>query len=50
MTENTDSNLEKQTKVQENPVDEQSGFLFSTSIKIYDPDSKEVLVQMRGDN
>jgi hypothetical protein len=50
MTENTDNNLEKQTISQEKPVDEQGGFLFSTSIKIHDPNSKEVLVQMRGDN
>ncbi len=50
MTEKADNNLEKQTKPVEKPVDEQGGFLFSTSIKIHDPVSKEVLVQMRGDN
>ena len=50
MNSNTDSDTEKQTKTKEEPVDEQGGFLFSTSIKIHDPVSKEVLVQMRGDN
>lgn len=32
------------------PVDENMGFCFSSSIKIHDPESGEVLVQMRGDN
>lgn len=50
MTENTDNNLEKQTNSQENPVDEQGGFIFSTAIKITDPNTKEVLLHMRGDD
>ena len=29
---------------------EQVGFYFSSGIKITDPNTKEVLVQMRGDN
>lgn len=32
------------------PVNELSGFFFSSSVKIYDPNTKEVLVQQRGDN
>jgi hypothetical protein len=32
------------------PVNESSGLYFSSSIKIYDPNTTEVLVQMRGDN
>lgn len=31
-------------------VDELSGVYFSTSIKIYDPNTEEVLVNIRGDN
>lgn len=34
----------------EKPVDEETGFYFSSNIKIFDPESKEVLVQMRGDD
>lgn len=34
----------------EKPVNEDMGFCFSSSVKIFDPNSKEVLVQMRGDN
>jgi hypothetical protein len=29
---------------------EVAGFYFSSSIKIFDPDTKEVMVQQRGDN
>jgi len=29
---------------------EHGGFYFSSSVKITDPNTKEVLVQMRGDN
>jgi hypothetical protein len=29
---------------------ENAGFYFSSSLKITDPNTKEVLVQMRGDN
>jgi hypothetical protein len=32
------------------PVNEQGGFYFSSAIKIHDPETQEVLVQMRGDN
>lgn len=32
------------------PADELGGFCFSTAIKIFDPNTEEVLVQQRGDN
>jgi hypothetical protein len=32
------------------PVDEQGGIHFSSSFKIFDPNTNEVLVQQRGDN
>jgi len=35
---------------QKKPVDEQSGIYFSYSVKIYDPNTSEVIVQIRGDN
>lgn len=37
-------------KQEEKPVNENMGFYFSSSIKIYDPNTNEVLVQQRGDN
>jgi hypothetical protein len=48
MSEKVETNtqeLEKPAK-----VDELSGVYFSTAIKIYDPNTEEVLVQIRGDN
>jgi hypothetical protein len=47
MTENKEQQPVQQA---EKPVDEKGGFCFSSNIKIFDPNSKEVLVQMRGDN
>jgi len=35
---------------EERVPDEQSGFYFSTFIKIYDPNTQEILVQTRGDD
>ncbi len=49
MNENTEKS-EKPDEKPESKPNEQSGFLFSSAIKIYDPNSKEVLVQIRGDN
>jgi hypothetical protein len=40
----------KQQSAQEKKPNEQVGFYFSSGIKITDPNTKEVLVQMRGDN
>lgn len=31
------------------PVNERGGFCFSTSIKIFDPNTEEVILQIRGD-
>jgi hypothetical protein len=39
-TENTDTK----------PVDENGGLILSSAIKIFDPNTSEVLVQIRGDN
>ena len=42
---------EKVEQIEEQqPVNEHGGFYFSTTIKIFDPDTQEILVQQRGDN
>jgi hypothetical protein len=41
---------ESQKEQDDKPVDEQGGFVFSSAIKIFDPNTDEILVQMRGDN
>jgi hypothetical protein len=43
---------EKPEKTEEKEVkpNEQSGFYFSSFLKITDPNTKEILVQVRGDN
>lgn len=45
------------TEAQKNPPEtpekkpnETGGFYFSSSIKIFDPETKEIIVQTRGDN
>lgn len=43
------SNLKKQDKTQGKKPNEIGGFYFSSGIKIFDPNSKEVMVQKRGD-
>lgn len=43
--ENTDG-----TEKNESKPNEQGGFYFSSFLKITDPDTKEILVQVRGDN
>ena len=48
MTENTEKAEEKTSP--EHKPDELSGFYFSSAIKIHDPNTEEVLVQIRGDN
>lgn len=48
MNSNNSENKDQQSKPKE--TDELAGFYFSTSIKIFDPESKEILVQKRGDN
>jgi hypothetical protein len=44
-------NAETQQKPEESEKpNEFGGFYFSSSIKIFDPESKEILVQKRGDD
>ena len=43
-------NTEEQKIVQEKKPNESAGFYFSSSIKIFDPNTKEIIVQKRGDN
>ena len=48
---NQEPNKQESQKEQDSkPVDEQGGFVFSSAIKIFDPNTDEILVQMRGDN
>jgi len=47
MNENTEKVEEKEV---ETKPDEQTGFYFSSALKIFDPNNQEILVQMRGDN
>jgi len=48
MNSNLDNTEEKAKH--ENVPDEHSGFYFSSHIKITDPETKEILVETRGDN
>ena len=41
---------EKEEEKQEVKPNEQSGIYFSSFLKITDPNTKEILVQVRGDN
>lgn len=45
-----DKSEKDELKVDSAPVNEIGGFYFSTAIKIFDPNTEEVLVQQRGDN
>lgn len=47
---NFTENDPKQQEVVEKKPNETGGFYFSSSIKISDPNTKEVLVQKRGDD
>jgi hypothetical protein len=49
MNENTENTDQKSNTPTTDKVDEIGGFYFSSAIKIYDPNTEEVLVQMRGD-
>jgi hypothetical protein len=44
------SNEQEQVENPHDPVDEHSGFYFSSAIKIFDPETQEILVNIRGDN
>jgi hypothetical protein len=50
MNEKVEENNQKQLEKPGVKPNEHGGFYFSSSVKITDPDTKEVLVQMRGDN
>jgi len=51
MNEKMEKNKENSpAERQESKPNEHGGFYFSSSIKITDPNTKEVLVQIRGDN
>lgn len=45
-------NVEEQTDHLESTPEpnEQGGFIFSSAIKIFDPNSKEIILHMRGDD
>ena len=47
---NTDDNKTKPVQETEVKPNEHGGFYFSSHLKISDPNTKEVLVQTRGDN
>ena len=53
MNENIDKAQKQQqlpiVEQKQKPVDENGGFVFSSAVKISDPNTKEILVQMRGD-
>jgi hypothetical protein len=53
MNENLDkANKSQQLPIVEEkqkPVDDSGGFVFSSAVKISDPNTKEILVQVRGD-
>ena len=48
MSEKPEDN-KPQEKTEPTKVDEFNGVFFSTSVKIHDPNTEEVLVQLRGD-
>lgn len=50
MNENTENKDPNPVLEKEKQVDELSGFYFSSAIKIFDPNTDEVLVHKRGDN
>jgi len=50
MNENKSNNTDKKDQTYSTKPNEVGGFYFSSSVKIFDPNSKEVLVQKRGDD
>lgn len=50
MNENPAKSQEKSSEKPENKPNEHGGFYFSSHVKIFDPNTKQVLVQKRGDN
>jgi len=49
MNTNTESQNKSPVQPEKKP-NETGGFYFSSSIKIFDPETKEILVQKRGDD
>jgi hypothetical protein len=47
---NSQTQQQPENKAPEAGLNETGGFYFSSSIKISDPETQEVLVEMRGDN
>lgn len=50
MNENKSNNTDKKDQTLDTKPNEVVGFYFSSSVKIFDPNSKEILVQKRGDD
>lgn len=50
MSEHKSKTEEKKAPVKITKPNEVGGFYFSSGIKIFDPNTKEVMVQKRGDN
>ena len=50
MNENLENLKQEQPEKPGPKPNEHGGFYFSSIVKITDPNSKEILVQMRGDN
>ena len=50
MNENTNDKRENVENKPEKKPNENAGFYFSSHFKIFDPNTKEVLVKQRGDN
>lgn len=50
MDKKQDKDITKTQQNVEKKPNEQAGFYFSSHFKIFDPNTKEVLVQKRGDN
>ena len=44
-----ENNTISQDSEDQKPVNEKGGFYFSSLVKIYDPNTQEILVQVRGD-
>lgn len=50
MNEKSNNSNTKTEKKSESKPNEHGGFYFSSSVKIYDPNTKEIIVQKRGDD
>lgn len=50
MTNEKNTNNNNKNVVQEKKPNDVGGILFSSVIKIYDPNTKEIIVHKRGDN